>query len=143
MTQVHMKMPAERDDNYLNEIIKEKSLRGLVANETWVKLISTLVENFEIIKECRVKLIWEEGEPKRRILFDEFTDYNFDYYDTAMEAMISGEPKGWYVYKEIEWLDFPSGQDQTSIKKLIDELGGFEWELREENLRLYAYLKKG
>ena len=86
-------------------------------------------------------------------MIHENIEYGFDYYADAMESMISGTPVGWYAYKEIEWLDFPKivtdnagrnviEQDIASINKLICKLGQFYLELTNDNLRLYAYLKK-
>lgn len=131
----------------LDKIIREKHLTTLMNNRKWVKLISTLVAHAAEIKQCNVKLIWEDEPILRELLFDEDTGYNFDYYETSMEAMISGNPKGWYEYKEIEWLDFPrfikdsdtTGQNLERIQKLFLELGEFETHLDENNLRLYAY----
>jgi hypothetical protein len=84
--------------------------------------------------------------------FDEHTRYDFDYYASAMEPMVSGKPSGWYAYKEIEWLDFPRlvvtkgkaesiMQDLDGIKLMLTGVGQFQLELTQENLRLYAYLK--
>jgi hypothetical protein len=84
--------------------------------------------------------------------FDEHTHYDFDYYASAMEAMVSGKPTGWYAYKEIEWLDFPglvttkgkaasASQDLEAIKLLLINVGQFQLELKQGRLRLYAYLK--
>ena len=137
------------DNNKIDSIIRERRLNSLINNKKWVKLISILVDNSNVIKECRVKLIWETNDKFRYLLFDENTSYNFDYYEKSMEAMISGEPKGWYAYKEIEWLDFPSKtsiykdstltQDIKLIKTIIEKIGPFEIKLEDNNLRLYAY----
>ncbi|WP_315998774.1 hypothetical protein [Hymenobacter endophyticus] len=117
-----------------------------MSNTKWVKLLHLLVENATLISECRVKLIWEQGAAERRLVFDENTSYRFDYYDTAMEAMVTGTPRGWYEYKEIEWLDFPRvtntgemAQDVKAIQRQIESIGRFRLALEEGNLRLYAY----
>lgn len=31
-------------------------------------------------------------------------EYGFDYYQSSMESIVFGYPKGFYDYKEIEWL---------------------------------------
>lgn len=121
-------------------------------NSKWVKLISALVDNSSLIKECKVKPIWDDSEPKRYLRFDANTQFSFDFYDTAMEAMVSGEPTGWYAYKEIEWLDFPKvtssvnnklpiQQNLQFIKTIIENLGQYKLEMTQDNLRLYAYFK--
>lgn len=121
-------------------------------NSKWVKLISALVDNSSLIMECKVKPIWDDSEPKRYLRIDENTQFGFDFYDTAMEAMVSGEPTGWYAYKEIEWLDFPKvtssvnnklpiQQNLQFIKTIIENLGQYKLEMTQDNLRLYAYFK--
>ncbi len=144
-----------REDTYLDKVIKEKFSTCLMNDSKWVKLISTFVMNVNIIKECRVHPIWEnDSKSIRRLVFDENTSYNFDYYNTAMESMISGNPTGWYAYKEIEWLDFSktvisntknqiiTEQNLELIKSKIEKIGQFYLELSNDNLRLYAYLRK-
>ena len=96
-----------RDGNYLDELIQQKFSTSLMSDSKWVKLIAALVANHMEVSACLVKPIWDEENPSRRLLFDENTHYNFDYYTSAMESMVSGKPRGWYAYKEIEWLDFP------------------------------------
>jgi hypothetical protein len=132
-----------RDDKFLDKIIQEKFTANFMNNKKWVKLISTLVSNQDKIKKCLIKPIWEDLEPTRHLIIDESTTYNFDYYDNSMEAMVSGTPRGWYTYKEIEWLDFPKREDQnlTEIQDLLNQIGQFKTELTNSNLRLYAYLK--
>jgi len=123
-----------------------------MSNSKWTKLLAVLVDNCELVKQCLVKPIWDEEKPFRRLLFDKHTRYDFDYYASAMEAMVSGNPKGWYAYKEIEWLDFPllvtmaekaapATQDLAAIKALLDKTGQYSIELTESNLRLYGYFK--
>ena len=142
----------ERSDEYLDKIIQERFSTALMSNSKWVKLVSALVDNSPEIKECKVKPIWDDTEPYRRLLLDENTKYGINFYDTAMEAMVSGKPTGWYAYKEIEWLDFPSmtsgnsgkhltQQNLQFIKTVIDNLGQYKTELTGDNLRLYAYFK--
>ncbi|MCR5889308.1 hypothetical protein LRS06_16350 [Hymenobacter sp. J193] len=135
-----------RDNISIERLITEKRLSPLMSNAKWLKLLSALVENAALIAECRVKLIWEQETMIRWLVFDEDTSYRFDYYDTAMEAMITGNPRGWYAYKEIEWLEFPRFisnksvvQDLHAIQLQIQAIGQFQLELSDENLRLYAY----
>ncbi|WP_223649434.1 hypothetical protein [Hymenobacter psoromatis] len=141
-----------QEDNYLDELIQQKFTTSLMSDSKWVRLIAALVTNHAEIKQCLVKPIWDEEEPTRELLFDENTYYDFDYYATAMESMVSGKPRGWYAYKEIEWLDFPHlitscktkatlMQDLEVIQKVLDDTGQFALERTSDNLRLYAYFK--
>jgi hypothetical protein len=107
------------------------------------------VKNWPYVHTCTVKLIWEEASGERRLLFDEHTSYEFNYYANAMEAMITGSARlGWAAYKEIEWLDFPrfprgsaGEQDLGRLQQQLAQMGQFKVEESSDNLRLYAYLR--
>jgi len=145
----------ERDDAFLNKLIRQRFPTALMNNHKWVKLITVLVANYSAIKECRVKIIWDDETPVRLLLIEEDLQFGLEFYDTSMEALITGNPKGWYQYKEIEWLDFPryiisnnrkgtaitEEQDLEFIKSTIEAIGQFHLELTSDNLRLYAYLR--
>jgi len=144
--------PHHREESYLEELIRDEFSVLLMSNSKWVKLIAALIANWQEVNQCLVKPIWDDKPPFRRLLFDEHTHYNFDYYAAAMEAMVSDKPRGWYAYKEIEWLDFPrqltintaapdAVQNLELIKQIIDGIGEYFIELTPNNLRLYAYLK--
>jgi hypothetical protein len=100
-----------------------------------------------LIEECKVKLIWEDVSVERWLRIEEKTSYEFDYYASAMEAMVVGAPHlGWAAYKEIEWLDFPKIpqnnvgiQDLKAIRNMIEEIGEFQFVASQDNLRLCAY----
>jgi hypothetical protein len=136
-----------RDDAALDKVILTAQLQPLLNNAKWVKVMATLVANWQLIHLCKVKLIWEDATATRRLLIEEETTYQFDYYATAMEAMITGTPRlGWAAYKEIEWLDFPrflndqaSAQDVAAIEQKLAAVGQFRLEASADNLRLYAY----
>lgn len=138
----------QRDDASLDKLIATTQLHPLMSNAKWVKLIAALVEHWQLVRQCRVKLIWEDVSTERYLLLDEHTRYNFDYYATAVEAMITGRPRGWYAYKEIEWLEFPrfpSGESEAqhleAIQQRIEAIGQFQLLLDGDKLRLYAYLR--
>jgi len=143
-----MKNPFEikRDDRTLDKLIFTTKLHPLMSNAKWVKLLATLVANWQLIQECKVKLIWEDASVERWLRIEEETSYEFDYYASAMEAMIVGAPHlGWAAYKEIEWLDFPKlprnkvgVQDLKDIQYKIEEIGDFQYIASPDNLRLYA-----
>lgn len=144
-----------REDDYLDKLIKANFPTALMNSSKWVRLITTLVNNSSEIKECRVKPIWDDEAPIRRLLIQEDVQFGFNFYENAMESMVSGAPTGWYAYKEIEWLDFPKlitsfdqkmkhitqEQNLNLIKSRIEESGQFHLLLTSNNLRLYAYLR--
>lgn len=66
---------AIREDKYLNRIISERSLIGNLNNAKWVKLLDSMVAHHGLIKECQVKLVWEEAYTGRILLIDENTTY--------------------------------------------------------------------
>ncbi len=139
----------KRDDETLDKVILTAQLRPLMSNAKWVKLLTILVANWQLVQECKVKLIWEDASVEQWLHIEEETTYNFDYYASAMEAMIVGIPRlGWVAYKEIEWLDFPKflrnkvgAQDLEAIRCQIEKIGEFQLVMMSDNLRLYAYLR--
>lgn len=136
-----------RDDEALDKVILAAQLQPLLSNAKWVKLLATLVAHWPLVQACQVKLIWEEAKVERWLHLDEHTSYQFDYYASAREAMISGTPRlGWTAYKEIEWLDFPQflpattiAQDLLAIQQKIAVVGQFRFDALPAKLRLYAY----
>lgn len=112
-----------------------------------MKLLTTLVAQWPLVQACHVNLIWEDASNERWLQLDEHTSYQFDYYVSAMEAMISGKPHlGWAAYKEIEWLAFPRflsskavEQDLPAIERQLETVGQFRLEASPDHLRLYAY----
>ena len=91
-----------RKDDFVDQVVSKRALVGFLNNAKWVKLLHALIANHILIKECQVKLIWEKEPTDRLLCTDEHTEYQFDYYDRAIEAMITGKPRGWYAYREIE-----------------------------------------
>jgi hypothetical protein len=134
----------KRDNAALDKTILAAGLQSLMSNAKWVKLLDMLVQHWHLLQECKVKLIWEGPEAERWLLLDENRSYGFDYYATAVEGLISGKPRGWYAYKEIEWVElFPSPSDEGQHLDLLQEqmaqLGQFRVERSADKLRLYAY----
>ncbi|MGI4820194.1 MAG: hypothetical protein ACRYFV_03180 [Janthinobacterium lividum] len=137
----------KRDDQALDNVIQAAQLQPLLSNAKWVKLLTTLVAQWPLVQACQVKLIWEDVSSERWLHLDEHTSYQFNYYASAMEAMISGKPRlGWTAYKEIEWLDFPrilsskaAAQDLPAIQRQLEAVGQFRLEVSPDQLRLYAY----
>lgn len=142
--------PHHREDKYLDKIIKEKFSSALMNDSKWVKIISILVKNANSIKKCLLKPIWDDKEPTRELLIDENRQFGFDFYHNAMESMVSGNPRGWYAYKEIEWIDFPKSylendkkaiQDLDLIEQVLLSVGTLRSDKTDNNLRLYSYQK--
>ncbi len=136
----------KRDDVALDKIIVAAGLQPLLSNAKWVKLLDLLVQQWPLLQECKVKLIWEGPDVERWLLLDKDMSYGFDYYATAVEALVSGKPRGWYAYKEIEWLElFPAPDDEAKhldlLQKAIAQLGQFRVEKSPDKLRLYAYYR--
>ena len=119
--------------NKTENIIKAFSA-SFMNDSKWVKLLSMLSEINGSI-DAKVKLVWDTE--KRDTWIDDTIQYELDYYQNSMESMISGYPKGWYKYKEIEWIEFQS--DIKVIENIINSIGKFELEEINGNLRLYGY----
>ena len=126
----------------IEKIILEKYTGSFMNNSKWVKLIQKIVENFDVIKNCSVKLIYDENVRLLNITGNE--QYDLDFYSNSMEGMLTNPiVPGWTVYKEIEWISFPSDtevvQDILKIKQQIETLGKFNDELTDNYYRIYAY----
>ena len=82
--------------------------------------------------------MWDDVPREMRI--PESSSLGFDYYRNSMEAMISGAPRGFYLYKEVEWIELPvRGEDADIVASQIRNAGEFELVFGEDGLRLYAY----
>lgn len=111
---------------------------SLMSNTKWVKLFRCLTSIENISCDFSVKLVWDDNIRKLRL--DETSQYQIDYYDTSLEAMISGSPKGFYDYKEIEWLGIDGSLIQIrKVKEAITSYGQFELSEKENHLTIFAY----
>ncbi len=111
---------------------------SLMSNTKWVKLLCALSDIEEIECKANVKLVWDENPRDMRI--DDELVYDFDFYGKSMEALISGYPKGWYDYKEIEWLQLTGSNELIDqIKFVLDKIGKFEIEKISNGIKLFAY----
>jgi hypothetical protein len=117
----------------------------LMSNAKWVRLLEALTAPPDIVTHCNAKLVWDDLLRSFRITG---AQYRFDYYDHAVETLISGAPSGWYQYREIEWIAFPRlctlseiprEQDLGAIRSRIERVGRFELRDDPDELRLYAY----
>lgn len=138
-----------RTDN----IVKSDFVVPLMNNHKWVKVMQVLSDS-DLVFECNAKLVWDESIRK---VFIMNAGYCIDFYGESMESMISGYPKGFYDYKEVQWLELPSkaevlanpdnlkagskliDQDVDKIHDILTSLGQFELERCPKYLRLYGY----
>lgn len=134
-------------------IIRHDFSALLMNNHKWVKVIQALSDS-DLVFDCDVKLVWDKSIRKIKIMH---AVYCFDFYDPCLEGMISGYPKGFYDYKEIQWLAFPEKaevvvnannlkagtkfieQDIQGIYEVISALGQFDLERKPGFLRLNGY----
>lgn len=133
-----------QDDAALDRLVARFSV-SLMSNAKWVRLLDALTAAPEIVTRCTAKLAWDDAVRSFRIAG---AHYGFDYYDRAVEGLISGPPSGWYQYREIEWIAFPRThgsparrieQDLGAIRDRIHGLGQFALQADPDELRLYAY----
>lgn len=123
--------------NQTDKLIQKYSCT-FMSNSKWVKLFNTLSSIEEIMCKASVKLVWDK-EP-RDIRIDDELELGVDYFETSMESMISGYPKGWYDYKEIEWIKFNSNEQQLNIiEHQIDKVAQFETIRDSNGIQLFAY----
>ncbi len=108
-------------------------------------LLDALTAPPDIVVQCKAKLVWDDEVRSFRLAG---AQYGFDYYDHAVEGLISGSPRGWYQYREIEWIalpriatlhDAPAEQELSAIRARIEGAGKFELSEDPDALRLYAY----
>ena len=127
----------EYDRAKTDRIIANEMLSRSMSDAKWVRLLNALSETIDHSISILVKLVWDH-EPRTMWIRD--AQYNFDYYASSMEAIIGGYPRGWYDYKEIEWVAFSGTDDLLQIlKQHIDSVGMFDLEPCGSALRLYAY----
>lgn len=111
---------------------------SLMSNVKWVKLLKCLTSIENILCDFSVKIVWDDSI--RHFRLDETVQYQLDYYDTSLESMISGNPKGFYDYREIEWLTIEGSSAQIKkVKNAMKSVGHFEFTDHEHLLKIFAY----
>ena len=127
----------EYDRAKTDRIIANEMLSWSMSDAKWVRLLKVLTDTIDQSISIHVKLVWND---ELRKMWIRDAQHESDYYATSMEAMIGGYPRGWYDYKEIEWVDF-SGTDEhlRMLKQCIDTVGLFDLESCGTTLRLFAY----
>jgi hypothetical protein len=135
-----LELALNADDRLIDRITKQQLYSSSMNNAKWVRLLDALSPTIGENTTTTVKLVWDETIRSMQI---DGKDYNFDYYDRAMEAMIGGLPKGWYSYKEIEWVCFSADAPALdSLATTIASVGQFDTERTVDTLKLYAYRRK-
>lgn len=130
----------------VDKLIHNKYSSALMNNSKWVKLIQKLVDNHEIIGKCYIKLVYDEKI--RELKIQGYEQYNLDFYQQALESMVTEVMSGWTYYKEIEWISFPRDyehkgknkqQNIKNIAEVIYSIGQFNESLTEESFTIYGY----
>ncbi len=143
-------------DDALKRLLAARFASASMSDAKWFRLLSALSGVEGLVLSCTVKLVWDDVV--RSLALSDDSEPHFDFWSTAVEAMVSGHPRGWYSYNEFEWIAFPptaerarnpdnlkSGtdvvtQDVAGIAKVIAATGQFDTEwLADGSLRLYGY----
>ncbi|WP_291727799.1 hypothetical protein [Bernardetia sp.] len=132
-------------DREIDKVIQNKFTDSFMSNAKWVRLIDGIVENSHLFK--RVEFSKVNTEKNGVLYLDEYTTYDFDYWQTGFEGCNS--LGGILLYKEIEYLNFPKEffddknkvcqQDLGKIKEILDSVGKFMLEVDDNYIRLIAY----
>jgi len=111
---------------------------SLMSNAKWVKLLNSL-SNLNLDGAiATVKLVWDIDI--RAFRLDSDLEFNFDYYANSMESMISGYPKGFYDYKEIEWLNIKASNETIElINNILNSIGKFCVHQSTDSIQVLAY----
>lgn len=109
-----------------------------MSDAKWVRLLEALVSVRSLFEFCKVKLVWDDSV--RDMWIPSSSSFGFSYYRSSMEGMISGTPRGFYKYKEVEWIELSAeGENAESIVLKLKAIGNFELERSAKGIKLYAY----
>jgi hypothetical protein len=132
-------------DRKLDSKITEKFFANFMSNAKWKKLIDGLVENAELIKRINFRKVLDEKIGQLYISAD--LCYDFDYWNIGFEGMNS--LNGWLLYKEIEWISFPTefindknnveSQNIEEIEKVLKKIGKFRISKDSNELKMNCY----
>ena len=132
-------------DRKLDSKIKEKFSANFMSNAKWKKLIDGLVENAELIKRINFRKVLDGKMGQLYITAD--LCYDFDYWNIGFEGMNS--LNGWLLYKEIEWISFPTeflnkknnveSQNIEEIEKVLKKIGEFRISKNSNELKMNCY----
>jgi len=131
-------IPVQFQREHTDALIRERFNSSFMSDAKWVRLLEALVSVRALFEFCKVKLVWDEST--RDMWIPSSSSFGFSYYRSSMEGMISGTPRGFYKYKEVEWIDLSTeGENAESIVLKLKAVGHFELERRDKGIKLYAY----
>jgi len=111
---------------------------SLMSNSKWVKLLKVLTLRDFNISSSKIKLVWDEDI--RVLNLNDDLEFGFDYCQSSMESMVSGYPKGFYDYKEIEWLEIKAPRAALNeLIKNIEQVGKYCVEQSIDSIKIIAY----
>lgn len=131
------------DEQKINEIENSisKFSQPLMSNSKWIRLIEQIVVHSNEIKKIEFKKI--QNDRIGELYLNEESIFEFDYWQSAFEGNNSFNE--WLEYREIEYLIFPkiinpsANQDLNRISAIIKNVGEFDLELDENELKLVCY----
>ncbi|SEQ05511.1 hypothetical protein SAMN04488097_1163 [Epilithonimonas lactis] len=112
-----------------------------MSNSKWVRLIEQIVVHSDEIRRIEFKKI--QSERIGELYLNEESIFEFDYWQTGFEANNSFNEC--LEYREIEYLIFPkvispdTNQDLNRISAIIKNVGEFDLESNENELKLLCY----
>lgn len=113
----------------------------LMSNSKWVRLIEQIVNNANEVKKIQFKKV--QSNKIGELYIDGESIFEFDYWQTGFEG--NNSFNDWLEYREIEYLIFPKtidsqkNQDLDRISTLIKQVGEFDLELSNDELKLICY----
>ncbi len=131
-------IPVQFSRDRTDTLIHERFNSSFMSDAKWVRLLEALVGVRSLFELCKVKLVWDEST--RDMWIPSSSSFGFAYYQSSMEGMISGTPRGFYKYKEVEWIELSAeGENAESIVLKLKAIGNFELERSDKGIKLYAY----
>ena len=111
---------------------------ALMSNSKWVKLLDALSKLNLDSAVITVKLIWDTDI--RSFKLHNNLEFGFGYYASSVESLISGYPKGFYDYKEIEWVNIKTTTVNLGIiESNLSKVGKFCISKSTDNIQIFAY----
>lgn len=131
-------IPVQFKRDRTDALIHERFNSSFMSDAKWVRLLEALVGVRSFFELCKVKLVWDEST--RDMWIPSSSSFGFAYYQSSMEGMISGTPRGFYKYKEVEWIELSTEEENAeSIVLKLKAIGNFELERSDKGIKLYAY----
>lgn len=118
-----------------------KFSQSLMSNSKWIRLVEQIVNNSDEIKKILLKKV--QSDKIGELYLNGESIFEFDYWQTGFEG--NNSFNDWLEYREIEYLIFPkvidshTNQNLEKITTLIKEVGEFNLESDEDELKLVCY----